>query len=538
MPHASPHPSRHPQGRRLRRVRLLGVLASLALAAGLTGALGSPAAAADTTAPAAPVDTTASYDSAALTAKITWVRGDGKKVAGYRVYRRPQGQGPDSYTAVSSTESPASTTYSDKPPATGGTYSYAVRAVDKTGQESAYSTAADVTTVDQLAPDGPMWISASSGSEANSLAWNEVSDAARCEVYRASEETGETGAFTRIATVESTSYADTGAWADVPYAYKVRAVDAAGNLSDFSDLARATRDTTAPLSPQDLTVAKQDEQGITLTWRNGGSDAVKYNVYRGTSPSSAPNVKVGSTNTLTYRDTSGDAGLGYFYLVRGVDGTGNESAGTAPVLATKQVGPTTVPASPNLNVAYVAGDKLTLKWLQSPYVPISQYRVYRSRTTPVDTTSPANEFAVTSETSLSRTVADDEKDYYYAVVAESGYGVLSTPSASRLPELRPPQLPPATSFWNVQAGDGRATLNWYAVGFSTDEPPFAGYRLYRSTTPGVTPGNAEAVFAPTSDGYVDTGLTNGTTYYYVVTVLNTDGVESNLSPEVSVTPTA
>ncbi|WP_405479540.1 hypothetical protein [Streptomyces sp. NBC_00009] len=520
-------------------MRLLGVLTSLALAAGLTGALGSPAAASDTTAPAAPVDTAASYDSSALTAKITWARGDGKKVVGYRVYRRPQGQGPDSYTAVSSTDPLAATTYSDKPPATGGTYSYAVRAVDKTGQESAYSTAADVTTVDETAPDGPMWISASSGSEANSLAWDDVSDAAYYEVYRASEETGETGAFTRIATVESTSYADAGAWVDVPYAYKVRAVDVAGNPSDFSDVARATRDTTAPLAPQDLTVAKQDEQGVTLTWRNGGSDAVKYNVYRSTSPYTAPNVKVGSTSTLTYRDTSGEAGLDYVYLVRGVDGAGNESAGTSSVLATKQVGPTTVPASPNLNVAYVAGNKLTLRWLQSPYVPISQYRVYRSKTSPVDTTSPANEFAVTQETSLSRTVADDEKDYYYyAVVAESGYGVLSAPSASLLPELRTPPLPPSTSFWNVQAGDGQATLNWYDPPFSMDDPPFAGYRLYRSTTPGVTPGNAEAVFDTTSDGYVDTGLTNGTTYYYVVTVLNTDGVESNLSPEVSVTPTA
>ncbi len=69
-------------------------------------------------------------------------------------------------------------------------------------------------------------------------------------------------------------------------------------------------------------------------------------------------------------------------------------------------------------------------------------------------------------------------------------------------------------------------------------PPIAGatsYNLYWSTSPGVSTINGQAVQG-VPRGYVQRNLTNGTTYYYVVTAVTAAG-ESVPSPEVSATPT-
>ncbi|MBB5940136.1 fibronectin type III domain-containing protein [Streptomyces zagrosensis] len=536
------HLSRYSGTNRLRRIRLVGATTTIAVAVALAGAADASAAApkapavGTAAAPPAPVSTAASYDRTTSKAKVTWAKGDSRKVAGYRLYRKTRGASNASYAVVSGKSPLTTTSYTDKPPATGTAYAYAVRAVGKNGQESAYSAEATVTTVDRTTPTAPTALVATPGSKANALSWKPVAGAARYEVYRASEETGETGPFTRIATPKTTSYADSDADADVPYAYKVRALDTAGNASPYSKVARATRDTTAPLSPHELTVAKEDERGVTLTWRGGGSDAVKYTVYRSTSPYNSPLTKVGSTATLTYRDTSGETGRPYTYVVKGVDAAGNESRESSWVSATKLVGPSSVPQSPQIHTARVTGDRLLLEWSQSSYVPVSRYHVYRSTNASVDTTDPANEVAVTQEKSLKLTVG--QGDYYYVVVAESGYGVRSAASTSVLPEVRVPQPPPTTSFYDVRAGDGRITLDWYSPPQEVGSPPVVGFRLYRSTSPGVTKENAETSFNASGNSHTDTGLSNGTTYYYVISTIDGTGAESALSPEVSATPAA
>ncbi len=78
----------------------------------------------------------------------------------------------------------------------------------------------------------------------------------------------------------------------------------------------------------------------------------------------------------------------------------------------------------------------------------------------------------------------------------------------------------------VVPGDTKATLTWLPNATST-------YTVKRSTTSGGSYATiAEGVTALT---YVDTGLTNGLTYYYVVSGANADGSGPD-SAEVSVTP--
>ncbi|MGW5737471.1 MULTISPECIES: fibronectin type III domain-containing protein [Streptomyces] len=390
--------------------------------------------------------------------------------------------------------------------------------------------------------DAPEGFYVASGRQAVSLSWGSLSAATKYEVYRAEAEgtePDEVGPYALLATVPTPSYADSDADADVAYAYKIRALDDAGHVSPFTEPLRGTRDTVAPFAPRDLTRTSEDARGVTLTWRTGDSDSVKYVVYRAESPNAA-RVKVGSTTSLTLRDTKGDPGRTYFYEVRGVDAVGNESAPSNSVSGTRTVTDATVPKAPVLGDARLVGDRLSLSWSQSPYVPISSYTVYRSKSSTVDVTDPANRVATVTRTEYTATVGKDEgeRDYYYAVVATTAHEVSSAPSASVKPAYSQPRPPGATQVYDITAGAGSVRLSWYGVPYGSDESPVTGYRVYRSAQPGVTKENAEVSHATSDTQFVDRGLTGGTKYYYAVATVNEDGLESALSPEVSATPTS
>jgi fibronectin type 3 domain-containing protein len=96
-----------------------------------------------------------------------------------------------------------------------------------------------------------------------------------------------------------------------------------------------------------------------------------------------------------------------------------------------------------------------------------------------------------------------------------------------------PQLPqpPATPTGVVAtAGDGQVTVNWNTVAGATS------YKIYYGTAAGVTSTSASTTkLTATTNSQVVTGLTNGTTYYFVVSALNAGG-ESAVSSEVLATP--
>jgi Malectin domain/Fibronectin type III domain/PQQ-like domain len=89
--------------------------------------------------------------------------------------------------------------------------------------------------------------------------------------------------------------------------------------------------------------------------------------------------------------------------------------------------------------------------------------------------------------------------------------------------------PPATpTGLTATAGNTQVSLSWTASSGATS------YNVQRSTTSG---GPYTTVSSPTTNSYNDTGLTNGTTYYYVVSAANSNGTSGN-STEVSATPAA
>ena len=91
-----------------------------------------------------------------------------------------------------------------------------------------------------------------------------------------------------------------------------------------------------------------------------------------------------------------------------------------------------------------------------------------------------------------------------------------------------PTAPTAPTGVSATAGNGQATIAWTAVSGATS------YNIYWSTTTGVTPANGTKITGATSP-YTQTGLNDGTHYYYVVTAVNGIG-ESAASAQASCTP--
>lgn len=80
------------------------------------------------------------------------------------------------------------------------------------------------------------------------------------------------------------------------------------------------------------------------------------------------------------------------------------------------------------------------------------------------------------------------------------------------------------------AGDGSVSLDWD----DNEESDLASYTLYRNTTSGG--GYSSIATDVTTSVYTDSGLENGTEYYYVVTAVDKAGNESSYSIEVFATP--
>lgn len=128
------------------------------------------------------------------------------------------------------------------------------------------------------------------------------------------------------------------------YIYSVRSVSQFGAVSaesaDSNLVIVPARDVFPPAMPQALVavpvpVTAQTPAYIELTWSiNAESDLAGYAVYR-SDEAGAPGERLNPelVPTPAYRDLSAVAGRRYFYSVRAVDTSGNESPASAAVEA-------------------------------------------------------------------------------------------------------------------------------------------------------------------------------------------------------------
>jgi chitodextrinase len=200
--------------------------------------------------PAALVATAASSSQI----NLTWTASGGSDPATSYLIQRCSGTNCTNFVLIGSSTSAA---YSDSGLTPGTSYSYQVEANDNNGDLSAFSNTATATTnsgADTTPPTAPAALAATAASSAQiNLGWTASSDNVGVTGYLIERCQGVgCASFVQIGTTTSTTYNDSGLAAATTYDYRVRAADAAGNLSTYSNVASA-RTTTGSVSPITVT---------------------------------------------------------------------------------------------------------------------------------------------------------------------------------------------------------------------------------------------------------------------------------------------
>ena len=162
---------------------------------------------------------------------------------------------------------------------------------------------------------------------------------------------------------------------------------------------------------------------------------------------------------------------------------------------------------------------------------------YASETSTTPSATATGWTSVTSTTNYSATVAftlsggsvGDNTKTVYVWFRDTAGNISASANDSITLTVSDTTAPSAPTGVSATAGNGQTTVSWSSVSGATS------YNIYWSTTSGVTKTTGTKLTGATSS-YLHSGLTNGTTYYYVVTAVNSYG-ESSESSQVSAIPT-
>ena len=440
----------------------------------------------DTVKPTVPTNVTATVGPKQVA--LSWnASTDNVGVTGYRVLRGGVQVG---------TSAGNVTTYTDSNLAA-GTYSYTVVAVDAAANASDPSTPSVSATVpDTTKPSAPGNLQATGGIAKVDLTWQTSTDDVGVTGYRVLRN----GA--PVATIGvASSYQDHPA--PGTYSYTVRAVDAAGNLSDDSNTANATvPDVTKPTPPGALSATGSASQ-VALNWQASQDDVGvnEYRVYRG-----ATRIATVGGTTLSFTDTPLAAGS-YTYTVRAADAANNESDPSNT--ATGVVPDTTKPDPPGNLVATGGLTQVDLSWQPSADdVGVTGYRVYRNGTHIVTVTSGTFYQDHPLPGTYSYTVR--------AVDAAVNLSDESNTATATVPDVTKPTAP--GNLTAHAANPGQIDLAWQA---STDNIGVTGYDIYRDDQPYTSVG-------PNTTSYSD-GVLAPATHTYVVRARDAAGNQSDPS---------
>lgn len=184
-----------------------------------------------------------------------------------------------------------------------------------------------------------------------------------------------------------------------------------------------------------------------------------------------------------------------------------------------------IPAPTNLT-AQAENEKVTLNW--TSVEGATSYNIKRGTISgQYDTIIPFTPTTTDSSITFEDTGLTNGTTYYYVVSAiVNGIESLNSIEVAATPMQVIP-LPPTNLI--AEAGDEEVTLCWNPVENAL------GYNIKRATTPD----GEYDIIAPNvqSNTFTDKGLTNGVTYYYVVSVIvgEVESPDSNVAPA---TPTA
>ena len=381
-------------------------------------------------------------------------------------------------------------------------------------------------------PPTPAGLTAIAGNGVVVLDWPASSGATS---YTVSRSTTSGSGYTAIATnvvgpivgsdVPDATYTDNSVVNDTTYYYVVAAANMNGSGTNSVEAAATPSSSTpsAPSAPTGLTVTPGNLQA-TLTW-NATPGAATYTIRRtvltygavvtqpdGTIPTNIVNSFVTTTN---YTDGGLANNCTYAYTVSAANANGQSSA-SAPVSVTPSA---IAPLTPTGLSANVTSNQVNLSW--NPVSGAADYVV--ARATVLSGPYTILDIDPTALSIYSDAGLNYNTTYYYEVASANLAGI-STNSAP-IAVVTPPAPPaPITAI----PGNAQVFVDW------GDSVGATNYVLQRSTTSG---GPYTTIVSTNVSSYLNTGLANGTTYYYVVYAVGPNGT-GPLSAQTTATPSA
>ncbi len=192
-----------------------------------------------------------------------------------------------------------------------------------------------------------------------------------------------------------------------------------------------------------------------------------------------------------------------------------------PATASVPSGPTNLTVTPGSTSA-------TLHWTASTSGSPTSYSIYRGTKSDGEAVTPVATVSGTT-TAFTDTGLTNAATYFYNVAANNSAGVSPDSNEVSVSPGSASTIPPAPAGLAASPDNGSIALTW------NPSAGAASYSIYRGTAPGAE--GATPVGTTMTNSFTDTGLTNGTGYYYTVTASNTGGTSAK-SAETSTVPTA
>jgi len=425
----------------------------------------------------------------------------------------------------------------------GTVYYFIVTATNPAGQ-SATSTEVSAMPAVPVPPAAPTGVTAIPGDARITITWNAVVSATSYNMYMASQ-AGVTKANylslpNGIVHAGVTSpFAHPGLTNGVTYYFVMTALNSNGESVESSQVS-ATPFAPPPAAPTGVTATPGNAQ-ITITW-NSVLSATSYNLYMASQSGvtkatylGLPDGMVHTNITSPFVHSALTNGVAYYFVMTALNANG-ESAESIEASATP-VAPPVPPLPPSVVTAVPGNAQATVYW--SPVTGATSYNMYmasQAGVTKANYLSLADGMVHTNITSpFVHPGLTNGVTYYFVVTTLNSFGESSESlEASAMPAA--PVPPAAPTGVIATPGNTQVTIYWNAVAGATS------YNMYMASQTGVTKANYLSLpdgmmHAGITSPFVHPALTNGVTYFFVMTALNVNG-ESVESTQARATPVA
>jgi hypothetical protein len=337
-----------------------------------------------------------------------------------------------------------------------------------------------------------------------SISWNTVSESTSYQVHRCSS-SATTSCGESITSTSASTYSDAGGSSGISYYYRVKACNSAG-CSPFSTAVIGLKTFAKPPKP----ITSVSSTYVIVAWANT-QRAESTQLYRCTTATTTScGSPIETTTKTVLTDTSGIAGIEYFYRIKFCNGSiCSEFSDSVSGTKTATIIAPSSPSEPSLSSST---NGVTLLW--SNISAATSYEIYRCSS--INASSCGSKIGDSTTISFTDTAGTAGVSYYYRLKACnlnicSGLGdyALGIKSAAIAKPLAPSTLEISNSSTEV-------SLSWIAV-IGADS-----YLIYTCTNDelsscGVFPKSSASLSLDITDGIA------GETYYYRVKSCNSSG---------------